>query len=66
MTDAYTFDITCPLCGGGIQHITGSRGSSWQAKAVTECSGCGAQFVIAAELILHRHPNRKVFTGAVL
>lgn len=41
--NAFTFAITCPHCGGPLEHIAHGKPSPRQASAMVACESCGSE-----------------------
>lgn len=48
----WTVQVTCPECGGLLEHIADGRPDGWTARAVARCTGCEREW--KAELTLSR------------
>lgn len=46
---AYLLPIDCPACGGEVEHVTSSTCGT-EATGIVECTGCGVQWFVAAQL----------------
>lgn len=56
MTASYSFKLTCPDCGGTVQHCMPVMSSLpiWRRQALCECVSCGGQYVVLVELVVSR------------
>lgn len=46
----YTLNLTCPRCGGPLDHQAGGTTDGWQTRAVVRCAPCGDQLVIEVRI----------------
>lgn len=42
----WTFDATCPRCGGVLEHVADGRPDSTTARAMAACPACDREFVV--------------------
>lgn len=59
----YTFDVTCPRCGGEVRHVAGSEETpplTLSVRAVVACTVCAVEWLVVVELLKVRdqaHPS---------
>ena len=46
----YLAALTCPYCGGEIEHVAAGVTTTWAANALVECLECAAAVVVAVKL----------------
>lgn len=57
----YRFAVTCPLCGGPLDHITNSAPHahvSMDVRAIAQCAPCNHSFTIEVRVSSNRHAER--------
>lgn len=48
----YTFAVTCPKCGGAVDHVNGAHPGPNLAHAVVRCPACAMSYHLHLEMLL--------------
>lgn len=56
---AFSFTITCLLCGGRLQFVSETRWNSGERKAVVRCveAGCMGQWLVGVDMTQIHEPG---------
>lgn len=46
MTARYAFALSCPQCGGEVEHVSSGRPDVVSTRAVARCAGCAVTLLI--------------------
>lgn len=64
--NGYRFDVTCPRCGGALEHVASGTSNGRETQAVVRCTkrGCGEPdwliTVIARSVTARRHADNEM------
>lgn len=47
---AYQFNLTCPNCGGDLEHEAGGTSDGWETRAIAVCGACSARVLVHVDL----------------
>ena len=56
-THSYQFNLTCPIDGEPVEHITSGRAMLTETTAICQCTVCNAEYGIHVRLVLN-NPRR--------
>ena len=62
--NAYTFEISCPICGGEVAHVTGGNPEKCETRSIARCvnKGCEAEMIVVVTLVVReRYHDDAVF-----
>lgn len=54
-TPAYGLDLTCPYCGGDVEHRADGSTTGWSTSTVVTCTECKTSLIVSAQVTAAGH-----------
>lgn len=65
MSKPWSFTVTCPYCGGPLEHLADGATTTWHTRALATCTECDATIILHVEIVatVDNHQARKPITN---